>query len=150
MRATHAEIVVALRLLRGSYPAAYVETGDDTVDAWVEGLQGFTGPVVQAAARRWGQTEPCFPTLPEFAAEASAVARSMTATEIGTGQRGSRKCVGCDGVGMVQTDSAGHGTYRPCRVCRAAQYARWQGGHFAPDHDCEACRALRKQPGPSR
>lgn len=31
----------------------------------------------------------------------------------------------------------------PCPSCRPEQYELWRGGHFAPDHTCDECKARR-------
>lgn len=41
----------------------------------------------------------------------------------------------------------------PCRFCRPAMFARWVGGHLAPDHttaECAECCAVYGRRAPSR
>lgn len=37
----------------------------------------------------------------------------------------------------------------PCPACRPEQYELWRGGHFAPDHTCDECRARRGKRRPA-
>ena len=57
-----------------------------------------------------------------------------------TGPRGKIVCPDCEGVRMIETDTAGHGTYRPCERCQPAAYRRWVDGHHVAGHVCPVCR----------
>lgn len=52
------------------------------------------------------------------------------------------RCYECKGTGMIEVDSEGHGSFRPCHRCRSVTFARWAGGHYEPGHFCVECAAL--------
>lgn len=56
------------------------------------------------------------------------------------GPRGRVVCGECGGIGMVETDATGQGTFRPCERCRPGPHRRWAGGHHATGHYCADCR----------
>jgi hypothetical protein len=55
------------------------------------------------------------------------------------------RCI-CNDTGFILVDPTGHGAYRPCERCRPDEHRRWKNGHYAPNHDCPQCRALRERP----
>jgi hypothetical protein len=41
-------------------------------------------------------------------------------------------CKRCGGVGWLEVDSRGQGTFQPCGVCQPDVYNAWASGEFMP------------------
>lgn len=143
MTCTVQEVEGAFDLMRAAFPGYNPTIGADTAEIWHYGLQGFPAVVLVAAATRWGQTEPRFPALSEFIGACRDAKRKLNASDERALVQGTARCLECADLKMVETDTGGQGTYRPCSRCNPAGFGRWRGGHHAPDHDCEECRDLR-------
>lgn len=53
------------------------------------------------------------------------------------------ECFDCGWVETINPESGLPPAAHPCRHCRVIAYRRWHEGHYAMDHHCPECSALR-------
>jgi hypothetical protein len=53
----------------------------------------------------------------------------------------------CADTGLIEVDTAGHGSYRPCERCNPGGYAIWRDCYVARCRGCDRCRPNRRARG---
>jgi hypothetical protein len=138
------------RILRAQVPGRKPEITDDTTVTWLARLQWVPLPVLIEAAQTWGAFE--FPALGEFVAHCDEVRRRIDREDrerVRTGDLETLACPECsDGEGWVPEPASQREGYdvplRPCSRCNGRGFWLWRNVHYAADHSCRVCRALRK------
>lgn len=108
--------LTALRVLRAGYPGQYPEIGEDTVWLWQQALGRYPADALLAAAARWAETMPRFPSLHDFLGQVRYVVRARAELD--------GPCPECSGSTFVALE--GRNVARPCSACRPAEYAAWR------------------------
>lgn len=108
--------LTALRVLRAGYPGQNPEIGDDTVWLWQQALGRYPADALLAAAARWAESMPRFPSLHDFLGQVRAVVRERA--------RGAGPCGECGGSTWVPVE--GERYVRGCSLCRPDEYQAWR------------------------
>ena len=108
--------LTALRVLRAGYPALKPDIDEDTVWLWQQALGRYPADVLIAAAARWAETMPGFPSLHAFLGQVRALIRERS--------KGAPPCDECGGSTWVPVE--GERYVRGCSRCRPDDYQAWR------------------------
>lgn len=134
MNITDAERV--MREMTATFPTRTLD--DPQLMVWLRTLEPYALPVALAAVSRLRETSKFMPAHAEFIA-AAEFERARADTRVALAG-GDGPCRACGGDGFVELRPS---IVRPCPRCRAVEFARWAGRHFAREHTCPECSDLR-------